>query len=397
MARTVTLVLVDDAGVPLGALPPFDVQSPWWQEVGDVIAGARLRYGVDVDVLRLLSAGQAEPPGGPVTYVAQLRRGNPDRLLPVGGAAPAHPARAAWAHPNGPLASVQWAVEYLEYAGRVDVRAVQLRTWNLSAIWRLDSGTTPVAWLKQVPPFLGSEATVLDLLAEAAPGFAPRLLAVGPHGRLLLEDVPGEDRYGAGFPLRAVVAADWHAVQERLAGTVEKQVERGVPDRRNLTARIRQVAAARRADIPGLAELVAGLDARLAAVAACAVPDTLVHGDLHPGNVRGGNLRGDDAHHVVLDWGDAGISHPAYDIIRLAEGLPAGEAEDLVAAWARRWRAVVPGCDPLRAVALLRPVAALRAAVMYADVLGSIEPTEWPYHAADVPRCLAAAVEAAHA
>src|SRR4051794_23924951 len=145
MARTVTLVLVDDTGVPLGALPPFDVQTPWWQEVGDVVAGARLRYGVDVDVLRLLTARRAEPPGGPVSYVAQLRSPRrPERLLPVAEMPSAHPARAAWAHPNGPLASVRWAVGELERLGRVDVRAVQLRTWNLSAIWRLTSGSTPV-------------------------------------------------------------------------------------------------------------------------------------------------------------------------------------------------------------------------------------------------------------
>lgn len=56
MGRTVTLVLVDTAGAVLGALPPFDVELPWWQEVGDVVAAARARYGVDVQVLRLLSA-----------------------------------------------------------------------------------------------------------------------------------------------------------------------------------------------------------------------------------------------------------------------------------------------------------------------------------------------------
>jgi hypothetical protein len=386
VARTVTLVMVDAAGVPLGTLPPFDVHVPAWQDVGAVVAGARLRYGVDVDVLRLLRAQRPAPPGGPVSYVAQLCSELPERLLPVGEMPAAHPARAPWALPNGPAASVEWAVRQL---APVDVRAVQLRTWALGAIWRFDAAYTPVAWLKQVPPLAGHEAAVLELLADVAPGLAPRLLAVGPHGRMLIAHVPGPDRMDAGVELRAAVEADWHPVQERLAGCVDKLLERGVPDRRDVTARIRRLAAAR-ADVPGLARLIEGLDARLAEVAACGLPDTLIHGDLRPGNVRG-----DDTHRILIDWADAAVAHPAYDILRLTGDLPADEAGELVERWARRWRTAVPGSDPARAAALLRPVAELRAAVAVTDVLGAIEPSEWPYHAEQVPQRLRAAVAAA--
>ena len=51
----------------------------------------------------------------------------------------------------------------------------------------------------------------------------------------------------------------------------------------------------------------------------------------------------------------------------------------------------MPGCDPVRAVSLLRPVAPLLGAVVYGGFLASIEPDEWPYHALDVPNCLNAA------
>ncbi|PWU48556.1 aminoglycoside phosphotransferase family protein, partial [Micromonospora globispora] len=69
MSRTVTLALVDDAGVPLGALPAYDVPAPWWQEVSSVVAEARRRYGLDVAVLRLVAADRPEPPGGHLTYL----------------------------------------------------------------------------------------------------------------------------------------------------------------------------------------------------------------------------------------------------------------------------------------------------------------------------------------
>jgi hypothetical protein len=42
-------------------------------------------------------------------------------------------------------------------------------------------------------------------------------------------------------------------------------------------------------------------------------------------------------------------------------------------------------------VRLLRPVAPLLGAVVYGNFLQNIEPSEWPYHALDVPSCLKAA------
>jgi Phosphotransferase enzyme family len=270
------------------------------------------------------------------------------------------------------------------------VTVVHLRTWNLSAIWRFDTRGGPVAWLKQVPPFYEHEAAVLRVVADAAPGIVPRLLAAGDHGRMLLADVDGTDRYGAGFQECAAIAAAWQPVQVALVDRVDKLLAHGVPDRRDPGPRIRQVAAARRAEVPGLAELVARLDDRLAAAAACGLPDTLLHGDLHPGNVRSGGSR-----RVLLDWGDAGVGNPAYDVIRLTGDLPPADAERVVRRWATWWRQAVPGSVPEEAVDLLRPVAALCAAVTYADFLAAIEPTERPYHAADVGRSLAAAVAVA--
>ncbi|RBI96709.1 aminoglycoside phosphotransferase family protein, partial [Micromonospora provocatoris] len=73
-----------------------------------------------------------------------------------------------------------------------------------------------------------------------------------------------------------------------------------------------------------------GLDHRLRQVGDCGLPDTLVHGDLHPGNVRG-----DDGHRTVIDWADSFVGHPAFDILRLTEwaDLPFDEVCRLAAEW----------------------------------------------------------------
>jgi hypothetical protein len=390
VGRSVTLVLVDAQGTLLGVLPPFDVAVPWWQEVDEVVAGARSRHGVDVQVLRLLCGDRPNPPGGAVTYLAQTFDPPPDGLAFVEVDLSPRPHRAAYAEPGGPAASTAWALAALAALGTPRAVAVQQRTWNLSAIWRLDAGGAPVAWLKQVPAFFGHEAATLGLVAGVSPGLAPPLLAAGADGRMLLAHASGEDRYGAGAGFRALVAADVHPVQAHFAGRVDELLAAGVPDRRNLEPWLRSAAEPYYAAIPGLEKVVASLPETLDAVAACAVPHTLLHGDLHPGNVRtDGDVR------VIMDWGDATVAHPAFDIIRLTGDLPPSEAAPLVAAWARRWRRTAPGSDPERAVELLRPVAALRAAAVYAGFLAGIELSEWPYHDADVPQALGIAAAAA--
>jgi aminoglycoside phosphotransferase (APT) family kinase protein len=165
-----------------------------------------------------------------------------------------------------------------------------------------------------------------------------------------------------------------------------------VPDGRLDAAAYERVASPFYDTIDGLRELIEGLPERLAEAAACGLPDTLVHGDLHPGNVRslspvpaaGGELR------VIMDWGDASVGSPVFDILRLTGDLD--EPSPLIEAWVRRWLLTVPGSDPGRAIELLAPVEELRAAAAYANFLANIEPAEWPYHAADVPDRLGNAV-----
>ncbi|MEV6343961.1 phosphotransferase [Actinoplanes sp. NPDC051851] len=377
MPRTVTLVLADPDGALLGALPSFTVDSPWWQEVAEVVAGA----GIEVDVLRLLHADREHPPGGHVTYLAETRA-HPDGLIPLGADPALHPRRAPWAVPGGPAASLAWAAGALDRLGLTGLTPLQMRTWNLSAIWAfLSPERSPVAWLKQVPSFYAHEPAVLSLVDEVAPGLVPYVMAAGGDGRMLLAHAPGEDRYGAGLDVCTAVMHAFAPVQEYFAGRIPELLTSGLPDHRLDAGRFACVAGPYLDGIPGLPELIDGLPARLAAAAECGLPDTLIHGDLHPGNVR---TAPDGL--VIVDWGDGGVGSPVFDVLRLTEDLD--DPGPLVTAWAARWRAAVPGCEPERAVDLLRPVAALRGAVTYAGFLAEIEPAEWPYHSADVPGCL---------
>jgi hypothetical protein len=394
LARLARLVLVDASGTPLGVLPPYPVPVPWWQESADVVDGARVHFGLDVTVLRILRADRPAMPGGTVTYLAECVAAPPGAVpLAEAGIDPAlvtapQPHRAPYASPGGPARSIAWATERLADLGWRGVTAHQHRTWNLSAIWRLDADGGRQAWLKQVPPFFAHEGAVLRWLAEAAPGRAPRLIADGPEGRLLLAHVPGTDWYEADVAGRHRVGATAHGIQLAARDHLDALAAAGVPDRRGarLAEWIRATLAPHR---PAVDEVLPDLDERLAVDSG--LPDTLVHGDLHPGNTR---VDG-DADPVVIDWGDSYLGNPVFDILRLSETVPGEAAAGLRAAWAARWRAAVPGCEPEAAIAALTPVAALRSAAVYAAFLADIEPAEHPYHAEDVPRCLREARAAA--
>jgi hypothetical protein len=389
----VTLVLLDLDGSALGALPPLDVPSPWWQQVGDVVRAARDAYGVELYVLRLLGVVKGAA-ADDVTYLAQLAQPCPSPLplRPAEVDLSDNPRRASYARPHGPATTLVWARSVLNALGCGPLLAAeQLRTWNLSAIWRLSTRDSPL-WIKQVPYFFGYEKQVLRWLAAHGPSF-PQLLAAD-QDRMLLADIPGEDLYGAPVEVRATIARALHPAQYASVSDVDGLRALGVPDggAEALLAMVREVLAPVPGD-PVLDRLAAQLPRRLAEVAACGLPDALCHGDLHPGNARAAG----DGPPVIIDWTDAFIGNPAFDVLRLTSGLPPAQAQVVLDDWAQRWRADVPGCDPHRAAELLRPVAALRFGAVYVKFLAHIEPDEHVYHADDPELCRQEAREIAAA
>ena len=195
--RVVTLVLVDADGVVFGALAPFEAATPWWMDMAPVLDAVLTRDGIRAVVLRLLAAERPTAHGGAVTYLAQIDSQTPcPPVVPWARALPEHPLRHAYARVGGPRADLAWAGAVLEARGAAPSgQPQQIRTWNLSSLWRLPTTSGPV-WLKVVPPFFAHEADVLAALIDAP---VPRLL--GKQGcRILLAQVEGNDLYDATLP-----------------------------------------------------------------------------------------------------------------------------------------------------------------------------------------------------
>ena len=391
--RVAALVLTTAEGDVLGALPGLPVATPWWQDMGPVVDAFRERYGFEAAILRLLEAERAAPPGGQVTYLAQVDRAVPAE--PWMGRLDEHPLRLAYAKPGGPTADLAWAQAQLAEIGLEPAGPpVQVRTWNLSSIWRLPcaNGAT---WLKVVPPFFAHEGAIIAHLA-AWP--VPRLLA-RDGGRMLLAQSPGEDLYGAGRQMQRRMIDLLVALQGAFLGKTEPLAALGLPDWRAsaLIPRLAKLADRRANELDRgqqrrLAAFVERLPRRWAALGDCGPGDTLVHGDFHPGNFRGGN-----GSLTLHDWGDCGVGHPFLDQSAFLSAIPDADRALARAHWREAWDAAAQGVNYARAERVVEPLAAARRALVYQDFLDAIEPSEHPYHAADPVFWLSRALDLADA
>ena len=388
MAGRMACVVLLHRGQILGRLPPVSLEMPWWPEVHDLVAAVQERDGIEITVLRLLDATSDRIAGGEVTYLAETNQ-PPDQALGgvIGAPLAEEPLRQSWARPGGPAELLAWAEDRLVQCGLPKSGpAQQMRTWNLSSLWRIPTDAGQV-WLKAVPDFFAHEGAVIDWIGVPV---APRLIDFA-SGRALIADIAGAVNHEVREPaaLRPMVQL-LTGLQQRSLDSLDELTALGVPDRR-LARMVPQIAAT--VDRWGATldplerrsvnALVAGLPARLTAITECGVPDTLVHGDFHSGNVAG-RAGG----YVILDWGDSFVGHPLIDELAFVERLtPSGRLaarEWFVSAWER----IAPGSDPTRAARLLEPVVSLLAAVMYANFCAGIEPAERIYHESDGLRML---------
>ena len=394
MGRTVSAV-VTWGDTCLGVIGPFPLSVPWWAEVEPVVARLREVLDVPVLVLRLLTVEGGEGArDGHVTYhVAALVRPAPGLLAerPVDHLVPNGPEelRSPWARLDGLTEMLTWASDTLAAADRpMTGAAEQYRTWNLAALFRLPTSKGQV-WLKATPRFAADEAGVIASFARVDPTLVPPVIGAGPR-RVLLEHLPGEDGWDASPPVITSAIQRLAAAQVALAGRLPP----GLPDRRApvIAGQISALLDGEVARELSAGEVAAarGLLSRFARLDECGLPDTIVHGDFHPGN-----WRSDGGPPVILDWADAHFGNPVLDGLRARDFLPAVKRPVAAQAWIDAWASRVPGCDPAGALSIAEPLAHLTYAVRYQEFLDGIEPSERIYHLGDPAAAIRAALRSA--
>jgi aminoglycoside phosphotransferase (APT) family kinase protein len=99
------------------------------------------------------------------------------------------------------------------------------------------------------------------------------------------------------------------------------------------------------------------------------VPNALVHGDLHLGNVGRRNGR-----YLFFDWTDACIAHPFLDLIDVVHEEDAAVRDRLRDAYLSAWRGFGSEQQLLEIWSAAAPLASLNQAISYRYIRANIEP-----------------------
>ena len=293
--------------------------------------------------------------------------------------------RPPWARSGWLAEASAWVERELARLGYELLTSIeQFRSWGISAILRVSTTQGDVYFkVANAWPLSAHEPLVMQTLADWYPQWIPAPLTIdGDRRWMLLRDFgpalrgnPDLDAWEAA--LQAYVPLQRDAVDrldalwaigcaDRRLETLPAWVDFLVADAETL-ALLEPREADRLIGLgPHLKELAAKLsDYRL--------PSTLVHGDLHPGNIaaqRGGYL--------FYDWTDACVAHPFMDLITVldeTDTLPdqALATASLRDAYLSLWTDFEPQDRLMEAWSLAEPLAALHQVISYRNIYGILE------------------------
>jgi Phosphotransferase enzyme family len=201
-----------------------------------------------------------------------------------------------WAERGWLEGAVAWIDEKVARTGELEL----FRALPWAATARVPTPEGPL-WFKESAPSLAFEPALTSLVARRRPDCAPPVVAAdgrrmltrdcGPHLRDVYEAGATEPWWEAILPLYA-------ETQLALAADVGDALAVGAPDKRVST--LPELAAGLGAD-----ELTAARVARAAEALDDAIPVTIVHEEIHEGNVF---VLEDRV--FFLDWAEACVSHP---------------------------------------------------------------------------------------
>lgn len=315
--------------------------------------------------------------------------------------APVDPRRPVWYGRGYPADIEAWAAGRLDAAGTPLTGPLeQLRSWEISGIWRART-TEGLRYVKATAPspLFVDEGAVTATLAALFPGRVAEPVAVDSAGRrMIMIDFGAALGWSAPLEDAVDVVRDFARLQIDSIEHVDALSRAGLIDRRlaHLAATVPGWVAATDlrawftpAEVPRVRALAAELPVLAGRLAAYGLPDTLLHGDMHTGNVarRPGGF-------VYFDWTDASIGHPFLDMITIRRATDPERREALRDAYLSEWSAFGDPVELLAAWDAAGVCTAFHHALSYASIVSALEPPVDPDFTDDMGAWLRQALDA---
>lgn len=223
-------------------------------------------------------------------------------------------------------------------------------------------------------PLFVNEATVTQGLSALFPGQIPSPLAIHPdHGWLLLPDFGPPLGHDAPLPDRCAAMQAFARLQVSSAPHAGELLRLGCIDRR-LPVLKSQVdswletlpfyAPLSESELGSLRGLGPRLKSLCDEAARIPLPDTLVHGDMHMGNVAR-TAQG----FLIFDWTDACLSHPFIDLLNVQHEGDDLARNSLLGAYLEPWQAKLNLPELKKLWDLMGPLSALHQGVSYQHIV----------------------------
>ncbi|MDP9246464.1 MAG: aminoglycoside phosphotransferase family protein [Chloroflexota bacterium] len=264
------------------------------------------------------------------------------------------------------------------------IEHVHVRPW--STVFKGVGPGGPL-YLKACGPTQAFEPAVIELVSRETPGLVPDVVARHPTEPWVLLRGGGE-QLRVRMPGHAQLAV-WRELlpryaelQRRLAGRHAELLTAGLPDRRleripelleHVLADDRSGALEPRREVGALLPSIRGACAELRGFG---IAPTLDHDDLHDHNVLVEGARA-----VIIDWGDASLTHPFLTLAVTLEFAAAGagleidapEIQALRDAYLGPWSAGAPARELQRAAQLGAALGTVTGALTWYEIISLID------------------------
>jgi hypothetical protein len=385
------------------ALPRVKTRGHWHAEISPVISAAETALNLTINAVRCLRLDRAAD----VTHSLWLmegynqdwKNGSLERWIDIDELTRIAPAEAQelsqallddtvlenapWLYPGFAGEMTQWVLEQPRL-GRLRGAPVQVRHWSIASIWQFPAEYADL-WFKAVLPMFAYEGTLIQLIAPSMPQHLPRVIAVDrARGWTLMEALPANPQDDVPQWQRDTSGPEWEQavrvlarLQQSWIGREDELFAAGCPDRRlaTLPAALDELLASDMVrgglsadEQSRLAAFAKEVPDRVDALRDCGLPEALMHGDFHAGNVV---INGNTI--VIFDWTDGCVSHPFFDMATFLPRDPVDRAA-LLHAYLEAWRPLATDEQIERAWELAQPLACVHHALSYKRILQAVHP-----------------------